>query len=46
MCVKFFVVCLLVGIITAQNGKLKDKDAIGFPEIEEDLKSKNKEVSN
>lgn len=41
---KYLVACLFIGIIAAQNGQLKDKDAIGFPEIEENPKSKNKEV--
>lgn len=46
MCViKYFIACLFIGIIAAQSGKLKDKDAIGFPEIEENPKSQNKEVS-
>lgn len=45
MCiVKFFVACLLISLIAAQNGQLKDKDAIGFPEVEENPKSQNKEV--
>lgn len=45
MCtVKYFVACLFIGIIAAQNGLLKDKDAIGFPEQEENQKAQNKEV--
>lgn len=45
MCiVKFFVACSIIGVIATQNGQLKDKDAIGFPEIEENPKSQNKEV--
>lgn len=46
MCVvKFFIACLFVGIIAAQNGLLKNKDAIGFPVMEENSKTQNKEVS-
>lgn len=46
MCiVKILVACLFIGIIAAQNGLLKDKDAIGFPEVEENSNSQNKEVS-
>lgn len=42
--VKFFVACLFIGFVAAQNGLLKDKDAIGFPEVEENPNSQNKEV--
>lgn len=40
--ISFLFVCLLFAVTLAKN---ETQNAIGFPEVEEDLNSKNKEVS-